>query len=59
MRVGSTISLALSALACSIVPSAAAFWDCTVPEMDGSSGVSAIALLVSIGVVVYHKRSST
>jgi hypothetical protein len=59
MRIGPTISLALSALICSVAPSAAAFWDCAVPEMDGSSGVSAIALLASIGMVVYHKRSST
>jgi hypothetical protein len=58
MRVGSTISLALSALACSVVPSAAAFWDCTVPEMDGPSGISAIALLVSVGMIAYQKRCS-
>ena len=58
MRVGSTVSLALSALTCSVMPSAAAFWDCTVPEIDGPSGVSAIALLASIGMIVYQKRCS-
>jgi hypothetical protein len=31
----------------------AAFWDC--PEIDASAGASAVAALLSIGMIAYHK----
>ena len=58
VRISSTVSLALFTILWSVTPSAAAFWDCVVPEMDGSAGISAIALLLSVGMIVFYRRSS-
>ena len=56
MRARFKVALALSIIVSSITPSLAGFWDCIVaPEIDGSAGVSAIAALVSIGMVVYQR----
>jgi hypothetical protein len=49
-------ALALSILLSWVTPSSAGFWDCIVaPEIDGPAGASAIAALISIGMIVYQR----
>ncbi|HZO23415.1 MAG TPA: hypothetical protein VFB37_13010 [Steroidobacteraceae bacterium] len=55
MRIAVKVPLALTMLFWSISPSMAAFWNCDVPEIDGPAGVSAIAALVSVGMIAYQR----
>ena len=32
-----------------------AFWNCPVPEIDGPAGISALAFLVSAGMLAYNR----
>jgi uncharacterized protein (TIGR03382 family) len=36
-------------------PSLAAFWFCSAPEIDGPAGISALAALASVAMIV-HRR---
>jgi hypothetical protein len=56
MRIGLKATLALSMMLAAITPSAA-FWECVVPEIDGPAGLSAIAALVSVGLIAYQRYS--
>jgi hypothetical protein len=56
MRIGFKLALAFSLLLSLITPSAAAFWDCVAPEIDGAAGLSAIAALVSVGMIAYRRH---
>ncbi len=41
------------------VPSARAFdWICHVPEIDGPAGLSALAVIASVGMVVFDRFKS-
>ncbi|MDX2201449.1 MAG: hypothetical protein NW223_01740 [Hyphomicrobiaceae bacterium] len=57
MKTVCTLSLSLAALAASLVPASAAQWTiiCPVPEIDGPAGISAIAALISVGMVAYDR----
>ena len=56
MRARFKAVLALSIMFSSTTRSVAGFWDCIVaPEIDGPAGISAIAVLVSVGMVVYQR----
>jgi hypothetical protein len=55
MRIGLKAPLALSMIFWSVTPSMAAFWDCPAPEIDGPAGISAIAALVSVGMIAYRR----
>jgi hypothetical protein len=38
------------------IPTASALqWDCGVPEIDGPAGLSALAILLSIGAMAYER----
>jgi hypothetical protein len=54
MNTCTKIGLAASLLIASVTPSLA-FLRCNVPEIDGPAGVSAIALLVSAGLIAYNR----
>jgi hypothetical protein len=55
MHIGLKVLLALSMIFGSMTPSMADFWDCPAPEIDGPAGVSAIAALVSVGMIAYRR----
>lgn len=41
------------------VPSASAFdWICDVPEIDGPAGLSALAVIASLGMVAFDRFKS-
>lgn len=54
MNTWTKLGVAASLLVASSAPSFA-FWVCNVPEIDGPAGVSAIALLVSAGMIAYNR----
>jgi hypothetical protein len=54
MRVWSKIAVAASLLIATSAPTLA-FMVCETPEIDGPAGVSAIALLVSAGMIAYNR----
>jgi hypothetical protein len=54
MRTLDKLAVAAMLLVASTAPSLA-FWRCEVPEIDGPAGVSAIALLVSAGMIAYNR----
>jgi hypothetical protein len=54
MSIWGKLSLASAMLVASVGPSFA-FWRCTAPEIDGPAGVSALALLVTAGMVAYNR----
>ena len=55
MRHASKLVLAASAMLWSIPSAFALQWDCGVPEIDGPAGISAAAVLLSIGVMAYER----
>jgi hypothetical protein len=57
MRIWTKLALAASMSVIAAGPTFAAFWDCVVPEIDGSAGISALAALASLGMIVYHRRT--
>ncbi len=55
MRVVSRLALAAT-MVMWYVPSASALkWICEVPEIDGPAGLSAVAVLVSVGMIAYDR----
>ena len=54
MQIWNKFALAMTLLIASAAPSLA-FWRCEVPEIDGPAGVSAVALLVSAGMIAYNR----
>ncbi len=54
---GLTRKLALSAtiLFWSIPSASALIWDCDVPEIDGPAGISAVAVVLSLGMIAYDR----
>jgi hypothetical protein len=58
MRLVNKIVLAASATLLSIPSAYALTWDCGVPEIDGPAGVSALAVLISAGVMAYERCKS-
>jgi hypothetical protein len=57
MRIGLKTTLALSMMLAAVTPSVAFFNDCIAPEIDGPAGLSAIAALVSVGLIAYQRYS--
>jgi hypothetical protein len=55
MRAIGFLALLASAMVWSIPTASALQWNCAVPEIDGPAGLSAIALLVSVGVMAYER----
>ncbi len=55
MRTVNKLLLAASALLWSIPTASALSWDCGVPEIDGPAGISALAVLISAGVMAYER----
>jgi hypothetical protein len=55
MRFASKTALAACAMLWSIPTASALQWNCGVPEIDGPAGISAIAVLLSIGVMAYER----
>lgn len=58
MRIASKIVLATATLLSSVPSALALSWNCTVPEIDGPAGLSALAVLVSAGVMAYERCKS-
>ena len=54
MRIWNKLGVATMLLIASAGPTLA-FWQCEVPEIDGPAGVSAVALLVSAGMIAYNR----
>ena len=52
------ILLAATTLVYSLTPSLAQFWTCDAPEIDAKAGVSAIAAVVAVALVM-HSRYRT
>jgi len=48
------LTLSATLLVASVGPTLA-FWQCEVPEIDGPAGVSALALIVSAGMIAYDR----
>lgn len=57
MKLASKLTLGIAALTLSLAPASAATWTiiCPAPEIDGPAGLSAIAALISIGMVAYDR----
>jgi hypothetical protein len=55
MRIGLKAALAISMVATATGPAVARFWDCAVPEIDGAAGISAVAAVVSLAMIAYHR----
>ncbi len=54
MRIWSKLAVAASLLIATSAPTLA-FMVCETPEIDGPAGISAIALIVSAGMVAYNR----
>lgn len=54
MRFATKLLLAASALLWSIPTASALQWNC-VPEIDGPAGLSAMAVLLSVGIMAYER----
>jgi hypothetical protein len=55
VQIGMKTALAACVTVMTAGPTFAAFWDCVVPEIDGPAGVSALAALVSVGMIAYNR----
>ena len=55
MRLAPKLLLATSALLWWVPAASALRWDCGVPEIDGPAGISALAVLLSAGVIAYER----
>lgn len=55
MRFTSKLMLSASAFLWWVPSASAMQWNCGVPEIDGPAGISAIAILLSAGVMVYER----
>jgi|RhiMethySRZTD1v2_1073278.scaffolds.fasta_scaffold2242672_2 hypothetical protein len=56
MSARTKVALAIAMTFSAVTPSMAAFWDCiTVPEIDGSAGISAVAAVIAVGMVAYQR----
>jgi hypothetical protein len=53
VKIWTKIALAAGMTVMAAGPTFAGFWVC--PEIDGPAGASAVAALVSIGMVAYHR----
>ena len=56
MSVMGKLTMAATLLVGSVGPSFA-FWRCAAPEIDGPAGVSAVALLVTAGMLAYNRMT--
>ena len=54
MQAVNKLILGATVLVASVAPSFA-FWECSAPEIDAAAGISAMALLVSTGLVAYQR----
>ena len=57
MRIWTKLGLAVTTILVAATPASAGFWDCVVPEIDGSAGVSAIAALASLAIIAYQRKT--
>jgi len=55
MRFAPRVVLAVSALLCWVPTASALQWNCGVPEIDGPAGISAMAVLLAAGAMVYER----
>jgi hypothetical protein len=55
MRIVPRLLLASSFLLWSIPSAYALKWNCAVPEIDGPAGLSAMAVLISVGLMAYER----
>lgn len=55
MRFATKLALAASLLLSSVPSAFALQWNCGVPEIDGPAGISALAVLLSVGVMAYER----
>jgi len=55
MRLAPKLLLAASALLWWVPAASALQWNCGVPEIDGPAGISALAVLLSAGVMAYER----
>lgn len=55
MRLAPKLVLAASALLWWVPTASALQWNCGVPEIDGPAGISAMAVLLAAGVMVYER----
>jgi len=53
VKIWTRIALAAGMTVMAAGPTFAGFWVC--PEIDGPAGASAVAALISIGMVAYHR----
>ena len=56
MHTGIKLALAATMTMMASGPTFASFWQC-VPEIDGSAGVSALAVLGCLAVIAYNRLS--
>ena len=57
MRIGIRLALAATMTVMASGPTFASFWQCGVPEIDASAGVSALAALGCLAVIAYNRFS--
>jgi hypothetical protein len=55
MRFAAKLALGTSVFLSSVPSAFALQWNCGVPEIDGPAGISAVAVLMSIGVMAYER----
>ncbi|MEZ5854272.1 MAG: hypothetical protein R3D67_05790 [Hyphomicrobiaceae bacterium] len=55
MRLAGKLALIASMILWSVPSASALIWDCDVPEIDGPAGLSAIAVVVSLGMIAYDR----
>lgn len=57
MHTGIKLALAATMTVMASGPTFASFWQCGVPEIDASAGVSALAVLGGFAVIAYNRLS--
>jgi hypothetical protein len=55
MRLATRFALVASAMLWWVPSASALQWNCGVPEIDGPAGISALAVLVSVGMMAYER----
>jgi len=55
MRFASKFAVAAAAMLWWVPTASALQWNCGVPEIDGPAGLSALAVLLSVGVMAYER----
>ena len=58
MRLAKTLALSATVVLWSVPAALALRWSCAVPEIDGPAGLSAMAILASVGMLAYERYKS-